>query len=85
VQLELVAEAEVPDHVEQLLQGDSLGVEQQLIARVENPQVAEHLPLRRQERRVAALSRSQALDVVADLSLQKGLGVRSGQRQLPAL
>ncbi len=64
VQLHLVADAEPPDHVEQLLERDPLGVEQELVARVEDPQVAEHLALRRQKSGIATLSGGQRLDVV---------------------
>jgi DNA polymerase-3 subunit epsilon len=71
VQLDVVAEREAADHVEQLLERHPLGVEQQLGARVEDPQVAEHLALRRQERRVAAAPRHERLDVVRDLPLEE--------------
>ena len=40
VQLHGVADAEAADHVEQLLEGDALGVEQDLLAGVEDAQVA---------------------------------------------
>src|SRR5581483_6305679 len=75
VQPDLVPDAESPDHVEELLQGDTLGVDQQLLARVEDPQVAEHLALWGQERRVATLARLERLHVVRDLALEEGLRV----------
>ena len=64
---------------------DALGVEQQLVAGVEDPQVAQHLALGGEERRVAALARGQRLDVVGDLALEEALGLRAGQRELAAL
>ena len=56
VQLDLVADPEAADHVEQLLQRDALGIEQQLVAGVEDAQVAEHLALRSEKRGVAAVA-----------------------------
>jgi len=85
VQLDGVADAEAPDHVEQLLQRHAFGVEQQLIAGVEDPQVPEHLALRGEEGRVAALALGQPLDVVGDLALQERLRVAAGEGELAAL
>ncbi len=85
VELDVVTDAETADHVEQLLQRHPFGVEQQLVAGVEDPQVAEHLSLRGEERRVAAVSGRQRLDVVGHLALEKGLRVTSGERELAAL
>jgi len=85
VQLDVAAELEAPDHVEQLLQRHALGVEQQLVARVEDPQVAEHLPLVGQERGVAPVARRQADDVIGHLAVQEVLGLRARQRELAAL
>ena len=85
VELDGVADAEAPDHVEQPLEGDAFGVEQQLVAGVEDPQVAEHLPLGREERRVAAGAGGERLDVVADLALEERLRVRAGEGELAAL
>jgi hypothetical protein len=85
VQLDVAAELEAADHREQVLQRDALAIQQQLVAGVEDPQVAEHLALVRQERRVAAAARLQALDVVGHLALQELLGLTTGQRQLAAL
>jgi len=103
VQLDVVADAEAADHVEQLLERDPLCIEQQLddscVARSgeagcragdrhetvvggEDPQVAEHLALRRQERGVAAAAGAQRLDVVRHLTMEERLGVRPGERQL---
>ena len=45
VQLRVVADHPAADQVEQRLQRDPLGVEQQLVARVEHAEVAEHLAL----------------------------------------
>ena len=51
VQLDVVADLEAADHVEERLQRDALGVEQQLVAAVEDAQVAEHLALVGEEAR----------------------------------
>src|SRR5215207_64275 len=85
VQLHRAPELEAPDHPEQFLQRDALAVEQQLVARVEDPQVAEHLALVREEGGVAAGAVRQALDVVRDLALQELLRLGARQRQLAAL
>ncbi len=85
VQLDAIAKRVAPDHVEKRLQRHTLGVQQQLIAGVEHPQVAEHLALLREECRVAAASRCQADDVLGDLAVQELLGVLAGQRELAAL
>ena len=72
--------------VEQRLQRDALGVEQQLVAGVEHAQVAEHLALGRQERRVAALRRrSSASTSLVTWPLRNSLRARAGQRELAAL
>ena len=84
VQLDRVADAEAADHVEQLLQRHALGVEQQLIVCIEDAQVAEHLALRGQERRVTAAPRRQRFDVVRHLALEEALRVRARQRELAA-
>jgi hypothetical protein len=67
VQLDVHPELVAADHVEQPLQGRALGVEQQLVAGVEDPQVALHLALVGQERGVGAGAGDQRLDVVGDL------------------
>jgi hypothetical protein len=85
VQLHVVAEAEAADHVEQLLQRHPLGIEQQLVAGVEDPDVAEHLALGGEERRKAAPPGHERLDVVGHLTLQKLLGVGAGQCQFAPL
>ena len=85
VQFDGEAEAEPADHVEQLLQGDPFGVEQDLLAGVEDPQVGEHLALRREQRRVAAATGQERLHIVGDLTLQERLGVRADERELAAL
>src|SRR6185437_6654694 len=64
VQLHGVADAEAAHHVEQLLEGDALSVQEDLVAGVENTDIAEHLALGGEERRVAAGSRRERLDVV---------------------
>ena len=71
VKLDLVAHLVPADQVEKLLQRDALCVQQQLPGGVENPQVAEHLALRSQERRVAALALGQPFDVVCHLALEE--------------
>ena len=60
VQLDVEPELVAPDHVEELLQRDALAVEQQLVAEVEHAQVALHLALVVEERRVAARARARA-------------------------
>src|SRR5215207_492305 len=85
VQLHGAPELEAPDHPEQVLQRDALAVEQQLVARVEDPQVAEHLALVREEGGVAAGAVRQALHVVRDLAVQELLRLGARQRQLAAL
>jgi hypothetical protein len=84
VQLDRVPQAEPADHVEQGLKRDALGVEQQLIAGIEDPQVAEHLAFRGQKRGVAACAHTERLDVVGDLPLQEARRIATCQRQLPA-
>ena len=64
---------------------DALAVEQQLVARVEDAQVAEHLALVGQEGGVAARAGLERLDVVGDLALQEVLDLGAGERQLAAL
>ena len=85
VELDVVADAEAPDHVEQLLQRDALGVEQQLVTGVEDPQVPEHLALRGQEGRVAALAFGQSLHIVGDLALQERLRIAAREGELAPL
>ena len=81
VQLDVAPELVAADHVEELLQRDPLAVEQQLVAEVEDPQVAEHLALVGEEGGVAAVTRRQAEDVVGHLAVQEvlGLGARSAR------
>ena len=85
VELNVAPELVAADHVEELLQRDALGVEQQLVAQVEHPHVAEHLALVREEGGVAAAPRLERLDVVRDLAVQEVLRLRAGQRELAAL
>ena len=85
VQLDVVADAEPPDHVEQPLERDALGVEQQLVAGGQDPQIAEHLALGRQERGVAAGAVGEPLDVVRHLALEEAARVRTRERELAAL
>ena len=79
------AELVAADHVEELLQRHPLAVEQQLVAEVEDPHVAEHLALVGEEGGVAAVARRQADDVVGHLAVQEVLGLRARQRELAAL
>ena len=60
-------------------------VEQQLVARVEDPQIAEHLALVRQEGGVAALAGDERLDVVRDLAMEELLGLGTAEGQLAPL
>jgi hypothetical protein len=85
VQLHVVADAEPPDHVEQLLERDALGVEQQLVSGIEHAEVSKHLALWGQERCIAALARGQRLDVVGHLALQEAPRVRARERELAAI
>jgi hypothetical protein len=82
---ERIIAATLADHREELLQDAALAVEQQLVAGVEDPQVAEHLPLVREEGGVAAASLAQPLDVVGHLAVQEHLRLRAGERELAAL
>ena len=85
VQLQVVAEFETTDHVEEVLERHALGVEQELVAGIEDPQVSEHLALRGQKGRVAPPARGQRLNVIGDLTLEEGLGLGPRQRELAAL
>ena len=85
VQRNVVAHAEAPDQIEQLLQRGALGVQPQLVAEVEHPQVPPHLPLVGEEGGVAASPRLEPLDVVGDLAVEELLGLGAGKRQLAAL
>ncbi len=92
MQLDVVADLEAADHVEQLLQRDALGVELQLrrrsvraLAGREDAQVAEHLALVREERRVAPFARGEVGQLVGDLAVEELHGAGAGQRELAAL
>jgi hypothetical protein len=85
VQLHVVADLEATDHVEQGLQRQALGIQRHLVAEVQDAQVAEHLALRREKRRVAACSRGERLGVVRHLPGKELLRARAGQRELAAL
>ena len=77
VHLHLVADLEAVDHVEQRLQRDALGVEQQLLRRRvaladgEDAEVSEHLALVRQERRVATFAHAQVRELVGHLPVEE--------------
>jgi hypothetical protein len=85
VQLDVVADAEPPNHVEQPLECDALRVEQQLVAGGQDPEIAEHLALGRQERGVAAGNVGEPLDVVRHLALEETARVCTRERELAAL
>jgi len=88
VQLGVEADVEPPQGVEERLQRRSLAQQQQLVGRrgdVQHAQVGEHLPLGRQQRRVAAGPGLERLDLVADLPVEERLGLGPGQRELAAL
>ena len=92
VQLDRVADLEAADHVEQPLQRDALGVEQELrrrlrriLAQREDAQVAEHLSLVREEGRVAALARAQVRELVRHLAVEELDRSGARQRELAAL
>ena len=78
VHLDVVADAEPPDHVEQRLQRDPLGVQDELVPGVQDPDVAEHLALRREERGVAAGAHREPLDVITHLPLKEACAVGAG-------
>jgi hypothetical protein len=84
VQLDVHAELEAPDHVEELLERRALGVDPQLRAGVQHAQVPEHLALVGEERGVAAVPRLERLDVVRDLAVEEGLRLGPGERELAA-
>ena len=85
VQLDVAAELEAADHVEELLEGGALAVEEQLVARVEHAEVAEHLALVGEERGVAAGAGLEALDVVRHLAVEELLRLAPRERELAAL
>ena len=64
VQLHRVADAEAAHHVEELLEGDALGVQEDLVSGIEDADVTEHLALGGEKGGVAAASGRQRLDVV---------------------
>ena len=82
---DVVADLEAADHVEQGLERHALGIEEELVAEVEDAQVAEHLALRCEERRVAAAPWREGLDVVGHLPGEKLLGAGAGQGELAPL
>ena len=85
MQLDVVADRPAAQRVEERLQRRALGVEPQLVAEVEHPQVGEHLALGGQQRGVEAAAGPERLDVVGDLARQEPLGVTAGQRQFSPL
>jgi hypothetical protein len=85
VQLDPEADGRAADHVEDGLQRGALGVQQQLVAGVEDPEVTEHLALRREQRCVEAGAGYERLDVVRDLSGEERLRVGAAERELAAL
>jgi hypothetical protein len=85
VQLAVEADLEAAQRVEERLQGGALAEQEELVARVDDPQVGEHLALVRQQGGVAALARLERLDLVADLPVEERLRVGPGQGELAAL
>ncbi len=85
VQLQVVADLEAADHVEQGLERHALGIEEQLVSEIEDAQVAEHLALGSEECRVTAAPNRKRLDVVGHLPGEKGLRLRAGQGELAPL
>ena len=92
MQFGLVADLEAADHVEQRLQREALGVEQQLGRRpcrvpaaCEDAQVAEHLSLVREEGRVAAIAGAQVGELVRHLAVEELDSPGARQRELAAL
>ncbi len=85
VQLQVIADPEPADHVEQGLQRDALGVEQQLLADVEHAQIAEHVALVGEERGIAAGPGRERLDVVGHLAGEEPLRLGAAERELAPL
>ena len=68
--------------LEQRLQREALGVEQPLAGGGEDAQVAQHLALRGQERRVATLAVGERLDVVGHLAVEERLAIHAREGEL---
>jgi len=85
VQLGLPAHRAAAQGVEERLERHALGVEPELRAGVDDPQVGQHLALVGQQGGVAAAAGRERLDVVRDLAGEQLLGLGPGQRELAAL
>ena len=85
MQLGVEADARAVQDVEDRLQRRALGVEQQLGAGVEDAQVAEHLALGREQRRVAAAASVEASTSFVTWPLRNAFAPGAGERELAAL
>ena len=92
MQLDVITHLEASDHVEQTLERDPLGIEQQFAglglrggAGREDPQIAEHLALVGEKGRVSAFARFQVDKLVGDLTVQELDRSRAGEGQLATL
>ena len=85
VQLGVPADRAAAEMVEERLERRALGEQQELVAGVQDAQVAEHLALVRQQRRVAAGAGGERLDVVGDLAVEHLGGLPAGERELAEL
>ena len=85
VQLGAVADAELRQRVEQGLERDALGVEQQLVLGAQHADLGEQAALVRQQRRVDAGAGRDGRDVVGEQRVEVGGGVRAADRELAAL
>ena len=85
VQLRCVADAKPRQRVEQRLQGDALGVEQQLLVAAQDPDLGEHSPFGVEQRCVGAAAGRDRGDVVGEQRIEEGDRVSAAQRELAAL
>jgi hypothetical protein len=85
VQLGAPADQPAADLVEQRLQRDALGQEQEAVVGGDHPQVAEHAALVGQQRGVAAVAGLERGDLVADLAVEELARLVPGEQQLAQL
>ncbi len=85
VQVGAEADEAVAQRVEDRLERDALHVQQQLVPGVQDPQLAEHLALRRQHGRKLARPGRERRDVVRDDAVERLRAVLAGDRQPAAV